>query len=65
VWVAPPDAQALCCAPFIKNLGTLGIEATLRIVDPEQYRKRVDEFELTVRRFGFSSTPRDPVFSEL
>jgi CheY-like chemotaxis protein len=39
---------ASCCAPFIKNLGTLGIEATLRIVDPEQYRKRVDEFELAV-----------------
>src|SRR5438128_9823018 len=25
--------------PFIKNLGTLGIEATLRVVDPVQYRK--------------------------
>jgi microcin C transport system substrate-binding protein len=24
--------------PFIKNLGTLGIEATLRLVDPVQYR---------------------------
>jgi microcin C transport system substrate-binding protein len=28
---------------FIKNLGTLGIEANLRIVDPVQYRKRVDD----------------------
>ena len=47
--------------PFIKNLGTLGIEATLRIVDPVQYRKRVDDFDfdLTVQRFGFSSTPGD------
>src|SRR5262249_57087490 len=47
--------------PFIKNLGTLGIEANLRIVDPVQYRKRVDDFDfdLTVQRFGFSNTPGD------
>ena len=45
--------------PFIKNLGTLGIEATLRIVDPVQYRKQVDEFDfdLTSLRFAMSSTP--------
>jgi microcin C transport system substrate-binding protein len=47
--------------PFIKNLGTLGIEANLRIVDPVQYRKRVDDFDfdLTIQRFAFSSTPND------
>jgi microcin C transport system substrate-binding protein len=47
--------------PFIKNLGVLGIDATLRVVDPVQYRKRVDEFDfdLTVQRFNFSSTPGD------
>ena len=47
--------------PFIKNLGVLGIDATLRIVDPVQYRKRVDDFDfdLTVQRFGFSNTPGD------
>jgi len=47
--------------PFIKNLGTLGIEATLRIVDAAQFRKRVDDFDfdLTVQRFSFSSTPGD------
>jgi microcin C transport system substrate-binding protein len=47
--------------PFIKNLGTLGIEATLRIVDPVQFRKRVDDFDfdITVQRFGFSNTPGD------
>ena len=51
--------------PFIKNLATLGIEATLRIVDPVQYRKRVDEFDfdITVQRFGFSSTPGDSLRS--
>src|SRR5258705_10427240 len=45
--------------PFIKNLGTLGIEATLRVVDPVQYRKRVDDFDfdLTIQRFAFSGTP--------
>jgi microcin C transport system substrate-binding protein len=39
----------------------LGIEANLRIVDPVQYRKRVDEFDfdITVQRFNFSSTPGD------
>jgi len=47
--------------PFIKNLGVLGIEATLRQVDPVQYRRRVDEFDfdITVQRFGFSTTPGD------
>ena len=47
--------------PFIKNLGVLGIEANLRIVDPVQYRKRVDEFDfdITVQRFNFSTTPGD------
>jgi microcin C transport system substrate-binding protein len=47
--------------PFIKNLATLGIEATLRIVDPVQYQARIDQFDfdLVVRRFSFSSTPGD------
>src|SRR5437879_11735099 len=47
--------------PFIKNLGTLGIEANLRIVDPVQFKKRVDDydFDLTIQRFSFSSTPGD------
>jgi microcin C transport system substrate-binding protein len=50
---------------FIKNLGTLGIDANLRIVDPVQYRKRVDDFDfdLTVQRLGFSSTPGDSLRS--
>ena len=44
---------------FIKNLGILGIEANLRMVDPVQFRKRIDDFDfdLVVQRFGFSSTP--------
>src|SRR5262249_35555142 len=46
-------------APFIKNLGILGVEASVRLVDPVQYRARVDDFDydITVQRFGFSATP--------
>jgi len=51
--------------PFIKNLATLGIDASLRIVDPVQYRARRDsfDFDITVDRFGFSSTPGDSLRS--
>jgi microcin C transport system substrate-binding protein len=47
--------------PFIRNLGVLGIDASLRIVDPVQYRARRDgfDFDITVDRFGFSATPGD------
>jgi microcin C transport system substrate-binding protein len=47
--------------PYIRNLGILGIPATLRVVDPVQYRARVDDFDfdITVERFSFSSTPGD------
>jgi len=47
--------------PYIKNLATLGIDATLRVVDPVQYRARVDDFDfdITVQRFNFSETPGD------
>jgi len=51
--------------PFIKNLNVLGIDASLRIVDPVQYRARRDgfDFDITVDRFGFSSTPGDSLRS--
>jgi microcin C transport system substrate-binding protein len=47
--------------PYIRNLGILGINATLRVVDPVQYRARVDDFDFdaTVERFGFTATPGD------
>jgi microcin C transport system substrate-binding protein len=50
---------------FIKNLGIVGIDATLRLVDPVQFRKRVDDFDfdLMVQRFNFSSTPGDSLRS--
>ena len=55
-------------APYIKNLGTVGIEASLRVVDPVQYRARVEDFDfdMTIERFSMSATPGDgmrPFFS--
>lgn len=46
---------------YIKNLETLGFKASLRLVDPVQYRARVDnfDFDITVERMSFSSTPGD------
>ena len=55
-------------APYIKNLGTLGIEASPRLVDAVQYRARVEDFDfdMTIQRFSMSATPGDamrPFFS--
>jgi microcin C transport system substrate-binding protein len=52
-------------ASFIKNLGLIGIDATIRIVDPVQYRARRDDFDfdITIDRFNFSSTPGDSLRS--
>jgi microcin C transport system substrate-binding protein len=51
--------------PFIRNLKALGIDASLRIVDPVQYRARRDDFDfdITIDRFSFSSTPGDSLRS--
>ena len=54
--------------PYIKNLKVLGIDATLRLVDPVQYQRRRDEFDfdITIERLNFSATPGDelrPIFS--
>jgi microcin C transport system substrate-binding protein len=45
--------------PFIKNLATLGIEAAVRVVDPVQFRARLDDFDfdITVQQLGFSTLP--------
>ncbi len=50
---------------YIKNLKLLGIDATLRIVDPVQYRARLDafDFDMCVQRFSFSTTPGDSLRS--
>jgi microcin C transport system substrate-binding protein len=53
-----PAAQPIHM-PYIKNLATIGIDATVRVVDPVQFRARVDEFDfdITVQRFSFSTVP--------
>ena len=53
---------------YIKNLEVIGLTASLRIVDPVQYRRRADDFDfdITTERLSFSSTPGDslrPYFS--
>ena len=54
-------------APFLKNLGTLGIEATLRLIDAVQYRARVEDFDfdMTTERPPLSATPGDSTASDL
>ncbi|MBN9584668.1 MAG: ABC transporter substrate-binding protein [Afipia sp.] len=48
-------------APYVKNLATLGIEASVRLVDPVQHRARLDDFDFdaAIQRFSMSSTPGD------
>ena len=48
-------------ALYIKNLAALGIEATTRLVDPVQYRARMQEFDfdISMNRMVFSLTPGD------
>jgi microcin C transport system substrate-binding protein len=50
-------------APYIKNLGVLGIDASLRIVDAVQYRARVEDFDfdIAIENFSMSATPGDNV----
>jgi microcin C transport system substrate-binding protein len=52
--------------PYIKNLGVLGIEATLRMVDVVQYRARRDDFDfdMTVNRLPALTTPGDSLRSQ-
>ena len=45
--------------PFAKNLEKLGVKATVRTVDPSQYRRRLDtfDFDVIVGTFGQSLSP--------
>jgi microcin C transport system substrate-binding protein len=47
--------------PLIKNLAALGVEASFRLVDPVQYKLRVDtfDFDIAIHRFGFLGLPGD------
>jgi microcin C transport system substrate-binding protein len=48
-------------ALYVKNLTALGVEATMRIVEPVQFRARVQDFDfdITVHRMVFTMTPGD------
>ena len=48
-------------ALYLKNLGALGIDATVRLVEPVQYRSRIQDFDydITMNRMVFSLTPGD------
>jgi len=51
--------------PYIKNLGILGIAASIRMVDATQLQARQKDFDfdVTIQRFGFSTTPGDSLRS--
>lgn len=45
--------------PYVKNLSAIGVNATMRIVDPSQYERRVKDFDfdLTTQRYSLRLTP--------
>lgn len=51
--------------PFIKNLNVLGIDASIRMVDPVQLRSRLNDFDfdVAIQRFSFSTVPGDSLRS--
>jgi microcin C transport system substrate-binding protein len=51
--------------PYIKNLGLLGIDASVRMVDPVQMRSRLNDFDfdVAIQRFGFSTVPGESLRS--
>jgi microcin C transport system substrate-binding protein len=46
-------------APFIRNLGLLGVSARYRLVDPAQYKSRTDNFDydIVTENFSLGLTP--------
>ena len=45
--------------PYVENLRRLGLEASIRRVDPAQYERRMKsfDFDLTTQRYVMSLTP--------
>jgi len=45
--------------PYVRNLEALGIDASIRRVDPSQYQERMKsfDFDITTQRFVLSQTP--------
>jgi microcin C transport system substrate-binding protein len=52
-------ADERLAAPFIQNLGRLGIRATMRTIDPAQYQNRVDsrDYDMITDIWGQSASP--------
>ncbi len=46
-------------APYVKNLKLLGIDASIRMVDPAQYQQRLKDFDfdVTTQRYVMRNTP--------
>jgi microcin C transport system substrate-binding protein len=46
-------------APYVKNLKLLGINASMRMVDPAQYQQRLKnfDFDITTERYQMRNTP--------
>ncbi|GAA3913664.1 extracellular solute-binding protein [Litoribacillus peritrichatus] len=42
--------------PFIKNLSKIGIKATARVVDPSQYKQRIDDFDFEMTTYVLGQT---------
>lgn len=45
--------------PYVENLKRIGIDASLRMVDPAQYERRIKafDFDLAIERYGLRLTP--------
>ncbi len=45
--------------PFVKNLKRIGVDASLRLVDPAQYERRIKsyDFDVTTQRYSLRLTP--------
>jgi microcin C transport system substrate-binding protein len=57
-----PDFERLV-SPFVDNLQSIGIDATMRIVDTSQYQNRTDDFDFDMISIRFNFFP--PPGSEL
>lgn len=46
-------------APYVKNLQLIGVDATMRRVDPAQYQRRLKDydFDITTQRYSLRLTP--------
>lgn len=50
---------------YVRTLGLMGVEATIRLIDPTQYQRRVEDFDFDIvsRRSSMSETPGEELKS--